>query len=458
MRLQLVKSCARCKETLFEQMGVCMSSYDPTIFCQSESLNLDDFIVVTYLMTDEMADYINRAGSVAVEQTTGTWMPVPDETPEVRRAHVGRVIGVYPVPGYEAAKPDGALSVVVRIAFPWVNIGQQLPELLSTVFGNISMTNRLKVLDMEFPKSWTAGFKGPQFGVQGMRDLLDIPERPITLAMIKPCTGIPVDVIARQFGELARAGVDLIKDDELIADPIYAPLKDRIEACVRVTAEVKEETGKEVLYFPNITDRQDKMIEKAKMAIDMGVNALMVNVHATGYGAIGAIIDATNGQVPILAHPAFAGASYLGDETGLASHLVHGKFMRLDGADIVVYNNAYGKVPSVRERYIRVAQTLLSPFHDLNNTYPSACAGIHAGMIPAMMRDLGNDMVIGAGAGMHAHPSGIKAGVDSILQAAEAAMKGIDIAEYAKDHQALQEAIDLWGVYDPNKSIYELTQ
>ncbi|MDO5718443.1 MAG: RuBisCO large subunit C-terminal-like domain-containing protein [Tissierellia bacterium] len=432
--------------------------YDPIIFCQTESLNLDEFIVVTYIMTDEMADYVNRAGSVAVEQTTGTWMPVPDETPEVRKAHVGRVIGVYPIPGYEASRPEGKLSVVVRIAFPWVNIGQQFPELLSTVFGNISMTKNLKVLDIEFPKSFIDGFKGPQFGIEGLRELTGVKERPFVLAMIKPCTGIPVDIIQRQFKELAYGGIDFIKDDELIADPVYAPLKDRIEACMKVVHEVKRETGREVLYFPNITDRQDKMLEKAKMAMDMGCNALMVNVHACGYGAIGAVIDAVDGKVPILAHPAYAGASYLGNQTGLASHLVHGKFMRMDGADIVVYNCAYGKVPGLKERYIRVGQSLISPFHDLKKTYPSPCAGIHAGMIPTIMKDFGNNIVIGAGAGMHAHPSGIKAGIASLNQAAEAAMKDIPLEEYAKDHIELREALELWGVYDPEKSIYELTK
>lgn len=432
--------------------------YDPTIFCQTESLNLEEFIIVTYAMTDKMADYVNRAGSIAVEQTTGTWMPVPDETPEVRRKHVGRVIGTYPIPGYESQRPyDEELTVVVRIAFPWINIGQQFPELLTTVFGNISMTRNLKVLDIEFPKSFTDGFKGPQFGIEGLRELTGVKDRPFTLAMIKPCTGIPVDVIKRQFRELALGGVDLIKDDELIANPVYAPLFDRIEACMEVVKEVKEETGREVIYFPNITDRQDIMIENAKKAIEMGVNGLMVNVHACGYGSIGAVIDAVDGKVPILAHPAFAGASYVGTNTGLASHLVHGKFMRMDGADIVVFNSAYGKVPGVRERHVRVGQTLQSKFHDLKTTYPSPCAGVHAGVIPTIMEDFGKDIVIGAGAGMHSHPSGIEAGIKSLRQAADAAMNGISLEEYAKDHKELQEAIDLWGVYDPEKSIYELT-
>lgn len=118
---------------------------------------------------------------------------------------------------------------MILIAFPWKNFGQQLPELLSTVFGNISIMDNLKLLDLQFPKSFVEGFKGPRFGTKGLRDRLGIHDRPLTLAMIKPCTGIPVDVIERQFYNLALSGVDMVKDDELIADPVHAPLFKRRE-------------------------------------------------------------------------------------------------------------------------------------------------------------------------------------------------------------------------------------
>lgn len=431
--------------------------YDPIIFTQTEALDPDRFIIGTYLMKGATSDYLMRAGAVAVEQTTGTWMPVPDETPEVRRNHVGRVIGVFPVPGYETGMPAGENTYIVKIAFPWKNIGHQLPELLSTVFGNISMTANLKLIELEFPKGFAEGFKGPKFGIPGLRKILGIPERPPIMAMIKPCTGIPVDVIKRQAYKLAAAGVDIIKDDELIADPVHAPLYERVPAVLEAIEQAYSETGKRVLYFPNITDRQDRMFEKAKHCIEMGAEGLMLNAHASGYGALGALAEDSSLNVPLLAHPCYAGAMYLGENTGLSSHLIHGKFMRLDGADLVVYNCAYGKVPGVKERYIRVAQSLQAPFHHLAPTFPSPCAGIHPGMIPTMMKDLGNEMVIGAGAGMHAHPMGLAAGVKALQQAAEAAIAEIPLTEYAETHEELKAAINLWGIYDPNKSVYELT-
>jgi 2,3-diketo-5-methylthiopentyl-1-phosphate enolase len=431
--------------------------YDPIIFCQRESLNMDDFIVATYWAKAETVDVLMRAGAMAVEQTTGTWMRVPDETDEVRRGHVGRVISVYNVPGYELACPTKERTFIMQIAFPWKNIGQQLPELLSTVFGNISMSGNLKLLDLEFPKSFTDGFRGPRFGVKGVRELTGCIDRPPVLAMIKPCTGIPIDVIEKQFYKLCRAGIDIVKDDELIADPVHAPFYKRLETCLKVSDKVYAETGHRTLYVPNITDRQDKVFEKAHRAVEMGAKALMLNAHASGYGLLGALAADDSINVPLLAHPCYAGASYVSPDSGIASSLVFGKFMRLEGADIVVYPCAYGKVPGLADRYIRSGQSMLSEFNGMKNCFPSPAAGLYPGMVPAIMSDLGPDVMLGAGAAMHAHPMGLKAGVDALHQAAEAWMKNIPLEEYAKDHSELQASIDIWGVYNHNKSIFELT-
>lgn len=433
------------------------SNYDPIIFCQRESLNMEDFIVATYLFKAETRDVLMRAGAMAVEQTTGTWMRVPDETDEVRMNHVGRVISVYNVPGYEASCPDTERTCIIQVAFPWKNFGTQLPELLSTVFGNISMCDNLKLLDLEFPKKFTDAFAGPQFGVAGVRKLCGAFDRPPILAMIKPCNGIPVDVIERQFEKLARAGIDYIKDDELIADPAHAPYFERLEACLRASDKVYKETGHRAIYIPNITDRQDRIFDKAKKSVEMGARALMLNVHASGYGVLGAIAADKSIHVPLLAHPCYAGSNYMNPMGGLSSSLVFGKFMRLEGADIVVYPCAYGKVPALPDRYVRSAQSMLSEFNGMKNTYPSPAAGLYPGLVPQVMNDIGEDVMLGAGAAMHAHPDGLAAGVLALSEAAEAWKLDIPLEKYAETHPALAASLKIWGVFNPNKSIFELT-
>lgn len=433
--------------------------YDPIIFCQRESLNMDDFIVATYLTTTSTGDPLTRAGAMAVEQTTGTWARVPDETDEVRRNHVGRIISVHDIPPIELGTPSyNERTFLMQVAFPWRNFNHSLPELLSTVYGNISAAENLKLLDLEFPKSFTDGFAGPQFGVEGVRKLCGAKDWPPILAMIKPCNGIPVDVIERQFYKLACAGIEFIKDDELIADPPHAPFYERLEACLRASDKAFKDTGHRAIYVPNITDRQDKIFEKAKRAVEMGAQALMVNQHAVGYGVMGALAADKSLNVPLLAHPCYSGAMYGAPNTGLSSSLIHGKFTRLDGADMCVYYLSYGKLPVVRDRYIRSGQAMLSEFNGMKTSMPSPAAGLHPGLVPRVMSDLGPDIMLGAGAAMHAHPMGIEGGVQALRQSAEAWKENIPLRKYAETHKELKASLDVWGEYEAEKPIFELTR
>ncbi len=433
-------------------------TYDDIIFCTRESLNMDDFIVAKYITTTKTTDALVRAGAMAVEQTTGTWARVPDETDEVRRNHVGRVVGVYDVPNYEIATSNPERTFMVEIAYPWKNFGPCLPEMLSTVFGNIAVAENFKLVDLEFPKSFVQGFSGPAFGVEGVRKVCGNMDTPPILAMIKPCCGIPVDVIERQCYKLAAAGIEFIKDDELNADGAHAPYYERVEACLRAVEKAYQDTGHRAIYIPNITDRQDKIFDKAKRTVEMGAQALMINQHAVGYGVMGAIAEDKSINVPLLAHPAFAGAMSMGTTSGTSSILNHGKFTRLDGADICVYYVSYGKLPIQREKYVRSGQMMLSEFHGLKRTMPVPAAGIHAGLIPTIMNDLGADIMMGAGAAMHAHPDGLEAGVQALRQAAEAWLLGQPLAKYAETHKELASSLAVWGEYGVDKGNFELTK
>jgi 2,3-diketo-5-methylthiopentyl-1-phosphate enolase len=145
-------------------------SYDPIIFCQRESLNMEDFIVGTYLFKGEPAIRLCAPALWPVEQTTGTWMRVPDETDEVRQKHVGRVIAIYNVPGYEANCPEAERTASSRSLSPG-RLRPPAPEMLSTVFGNISMCDNLKLLDLESPRKFTDAYRRPSVRRGGLRKL-----------------------------------------------------------------------------------------------------------------------------------------------------------------------------------------------------------------------------------------------------------------------------------------------
>ena len=412
-----------------------------------EGVDYDEYLIATYLAVFPKEIPIPKlAPALAVEQSTGTWVPVPGETEEVKRKHVAKVIGVYEIPDYEFEVPKDIQmrSYIIQIAFPEVNIGEQIPMFLTTIVGNISMGGRIKLLDVRFPEKFVKGFKGPKFGIEGVRKLLNVYDRPLLNNMIKPCTGYTVDVGAELFRKAALGGCDIIKDDELIADASFNRIEERVKRYMEIEKEVFEETGEHTLYTVNITDRVPKIFENAKRAIELGANALMVNYLAVGFSVLRALAEDPSINVPILGHMDVTGAMYMSPYHGISSHIILAKLARLAGADIVVIPAPYGKAPVLPEKFIRNAYNLTFPFYNIKPTFPMPSGGITPSMIPNVIKDLGPDVVIGSGGGIHAHPQGPVAGAKAFRQAIDATMKGIPLEEAAKQYPELKVALEKW--------------
>jgi len=413
-----------------------------------DGVDYDEYIVATYLVTYHKIIPVPRLSlALAIEQSTGTWVAVPGETPEVRCKHVAKVIGVYEVPDYEFEVPQGVETrdYIVQIAFPEVNIGEQIPMLLTAVVGNISMGGKIKLLDLRFPKKYVDGFGGPKFGIQGVREVMGVPERPLLNNMIKPCTGYPLEVGAELFREAALGGCDIIKDDELLADASFNSVLGRVKRYMEIEKQVYEETGERTLYTVNVSDKVPKIFENARRAVELGVNAIMVNFLAVGLPVLQALAEDPAVNVPILGHMDVAGAMYMSPFHGMSSHIVLGKLPRLAGADIVVIPAPYGKAPVIVDKFLNVARNLSFPLYDLKPTFPMPSGGITPSMVPDVMRDLGNDIVIGAGGGIHAHPQGPVAGGKAFRQAIDATMQGISLEDYSRDHPELEAAHRQWA-------------
>ncbi len=417
-----------------------------------DGVDYDEYIIGTYIVTyPSFFPLPKLAPMLAIEQSTGTWVPVPGETAEVRRQHIAKVIGVYEIPDFEFELPGDVKerNWFVQMAFPEVNIGAQIPMMLTTVVGNISMGGKIKLVDIRFPKKYVDGFKGPKFGIEGIRKLLGVKNRPLLNNMIKPCTGYPLEVGAELFKQAALGGCDIVKDDELIADASFNAMNERVKRYMAIEKQVFEETGEHTLYTVNITDSVPKIFENAKRAVELGVNGIMINYIAVGFPVLQAIAEDPKINVPILGHMDVAGALYMSPYHGMSSHLVLGKLPRLAGADIVVIPAPYGKAPVITEKFDAVARNLTYPLYHLKPTWPMASGGITPTMVPKVMQELGQDIVIGSGGGIHAHPQGPVAGGKAFRQSIEATLKGISLEEYAKTHKELAASIEAWK--DPFK-------
>ena len=423
--------------------------YDTPEAIGLDGIEIEKYIIASYVIKRPKGQNVNYLSRfAAIEQSTGTWVRVPAETAEVRKHHVARVLGVYEAPMLEYVIPKDIKERIyfVQIGFPVLNIKNMgIPMLLTTVIGNISITHGLKLVDLAFPKSWLEDYKGPKFGIDGLRKLLNIPDRPLLNNMVKPCTGHSADVAADLVYKAAVGGCDVVKDDELISNPPFNTLEERIVKVMEAVDKADSEKGEKTLYTINITTKFPEMFEYADKMIDLGANALMINYLTTGFEALRQIAEDPSIKVPILGHMDFGGTFFGGPWTGMTSMLTFAKIPRICGADTVVIPAPYGKAEILEERYEQNLKALRFPFQHIKPTLPMPSGGITQGMVEKCIKEAGKDILIGSGGGIHSHPDGPTAGARAFRQAIDAVMGGIKVKEYAKDHKELGVALGVWG-------------
>jgi ribulose 1,5-bisphosphate carboxylase large subunit-like protein len=233
------------------------------------------------------------ARALAVEESTGT-EAIPAEM-------WGRV-------GGEVLEDSGGLTV---IAWPWRNWGANLPQLMASVLVGegceTARFTRCRLIAMEWPDELvTALGGGPRFGLDGVRGWLGAgaETRPLLGGIVKPSLGLGPAEVAATAAALARGGCDMIKDDELLGDPDWCSLTERVPAVAAALADV----GRPVLYAANISGPVDTLLDRAAAVVEAGATAIMVNAFATGIDAVRAVAAAGLG-VPVLAHRVGAGPS-----------------------------------------------------------------------------------------------------------------------------------------------------
>jgi len=417
------------------------------IFALSEEIRTKDYLLATYyLELDAEADVLEKAASFAVGQTIGTWIEVPGVTDEMRANHRGRVVKVLEAPPLDIRSnaESGTHGFFLQLALPTVNFGAQFPMMLTTLLGNDASTSvQAKLVDLELPDDFAAQFGGPRFGVRGVRDLIGVQDRPLLLNMIKPCTGLTPEAGARIFYESALGGVDLIKDDELLGNPSFSPVVERVRAYGKAAKAVFEETGKDVVHIANVTDRPERVLDNARRAVEAGARALMITYATVGYGMLQALAEAVH--VPILGHFAGSGMFFEGPASGMSAPLAAGALPRLAGADMVLTTTPYGGYPMRRLQYLRTVHQLVLPRPHIAPAMPVIGGGVHPGVVELYIRELGTDIVLGAGGSIQGHPAGAAAGVRALRQAIDAVQAGQTLDVAAAEHRELATALDLWG-------------
>jgi len=398
-------------------------------------------VIATYLVHSIEDNLEKKAEGIALGLTIGSWTDLPLLEQEQLRKHKGRVVQVDRLGTTTAYFPQPRTKGLIKIAYPAVNFSPDLPAILITTFGKLSLDGEIKLIDLTFSEELLTKFPGPKFGIDGIRKLTGVQDRPFVMSIFKGIIGQNLDFFSEQLKQQALGGVDFVKDDEILFDNGLTPFEQRITRGREVLESVYEQTGHRTRYAVNLSGRTYDLKDKAKRAVDLGADMLLFNVFAYGLDVLQSLAEDKDISIPIMAHPAVSGALTPSEFYGIANPLLLGKLLRVAGADFSLFPSPYGNVALGKDEVLGIAEALRNT--DLvNKTLPVPSAGIHPGMVPQLINDFGIDSVINAGGGVHGHPAGGAAGGKAFRQAIDATLAGHPLLSGGVE---LQQALELWG-------------
>jgi len=409
----------------------------------------DDLICLYYFEPAKGITEKEAAGRIASESSAGTWTTLYElpERVEKIKARAFEFNGKY-----------------VKIAYP-TDLWEpgNAPQLLSGIAGNIfgmKALKNLRLMDASLPQSYIRSFKGPSHGIAGIRSLLKIKERPITGAVPKPKIGFSAAEHADVAYETWMGGFDLVKDDENLTSTSFNRFEDRLSRMAKLRDKAEKETGEQKDALLNITGETREMIRKAKLLHDSGWRFAMIDVVTCGTASVQTMRDECGDLgLAIHAHRAMHAAFDRNPKHGLTMYFL-AKLMRLIGVDEIHCGTAIGKLVGskkevtgiasvLRDTKIKSGDMLSQDWGKIKPALPVSSGGLHPGLIPSVMKILGNDCTLLVSGGIHGHPEGTRAGAKAVMQAIEATIEGIDLDEYAKQNKELKQALGKWEYHRP---------
>lgn len=395
-----------------------------------------DLICDFFVEAERDTDIKIAAGGIAAESSVGTWTELTTEK-EYMKNLAAKVFSI---------GSAGGNSANIRIAYPaGLFEPANMPNILSSVAGNVFGLRELKNLrlnDICFPRSLIKSFRGPKYGIEGVRKILKVKSRPLVGTIVKPKLGLNTKDHAKVAYDAWAGGCDIVKDDENLSGQKFNPFGERFLRTIKMRDKAERETGEKKVYMANVTAETEEMIKRADFVANNGGEYLMVDILTAGWAALQTLRN-KNLNLVIHAHRAGHAALTKNPKHGISMKVI-AKVARAIGVDQLHVGTVVGKMFETKEDVLGNISALKER-SGIKQVFPVASGGLHAGNIPDLVKIFGNDVIIQAGGGVHGHPKGTRCGAAAMRQAVDAVMVGASLKEYAKSHPELKEALEHFG-------------
>lgn len=417
-------------------------------FAARSELDMSEYLEID-ITFECIGDPRAAAAHLASEQSTAQWHRV-GVAEDFRPQFAAKVLAVTvePLPdGFSVPLSEPPVGAVhrcrVTIAHPHGNFGPRLPNLLSAILGEgvffAPGIPVVRVEDVRFPDAYLAAFAGPQFGIAGVRAQLGVYDRPIFFGVIKPNIGLAPEPFAQLGYEAWLGGLDVAKDDEMLADASYSPLAERATLLGALRARAAKETGESKGYLANITDEVDQLAANHDIAVAAGATMVMVNAMPVGVSAVRALRK--QARVPIVTHFPFIAPMSRVSGYGVHSR-VFTKLQRLAGADVIIMPGFGARMFTPADEVLANVRACVEPMGSIAPSLPVPGGSDSAATLGLVYETIGSvDFGFVPGRGVFGHPGGPRAGARSVRQAWDAIAKDVPLAEYAEGHAELRGAL-----------------
>ncbi|MDO9096826.1 MAG: ribulose-bisphosphate carboxylase large subunit, partial [Candidatus Methanoperedens sp.] len=287
-------------------------------------------------------DFQDACTNLAGESSIDTWTDILTLSPELAsqlKPHV-----------FEMDEKEG----FVKIAYPSALFEiESIPQLLSSIAGNIfsmKLLNNLRLMDVTFPEEVIDSFKGPKFGIKGIRELLGVHKRPLCGTIVKPKVGLKSKDHAKVAYEAWVGGCDIVKDDENLTNQKFNPFNERVIETLRLRDKAEKETGEKKMYMANITAPTcGEMIRRAKFVKEQGGEYIMIDIIPVGWTALQTLREENESLGLVLhAHRCMHAALTRNPIHGVSMQVI-AKLTRMAGLDQLHIGTVVGKMHGGKE-------------------------------------------------------------------------------------------------------------
>tara|TARA_B100001057_G_scaffold119821_1_gene118500 strand:+ start:3044 stop:4231 length:1188 start_codon:yes stop_codon:yes gene_type:complete len=296
---------------------------------------------------------------------------------------------------------ENKYEMIINIAFPNINIDFQndgISQLLCMLMGgqmDIETFEKCRLVDIKFSKNIERFFYKPVYGLSGMRNKVNSYDKPLFGSIIKPKTGINKIKLLDMVKQLIDGGVDFIKEDEILSNPHFCSLKERVPLITNYL----EKNNIKIIYTFCINSDHDEIINRSRFIVNEGGHG----IHINWWAGLGVYRSIKKLNLPLFIHFQKSGDKVITHENhnfGIDWKVIC-SIAALSGVDSIHVGMLGGYLNDDETKLKKISIDLSK-----KNTIPALSCGLNSKSIPVINKAIGTDYLANVGGAVHSNPEG----------------------------------------------------